>query len=491
METAFLKPGGQLGNYRLDQKLALGGMAEIWSAWEEVGGRPGRRVALKVLQPFFTQDPALVAMFQDELRIAERLNHPGIVKTYGGQVLGDWTFQVMELLDGIDVRRILADLAKSGAWMKVPLVLRLGRDAALALEHAHRLTNEAGAPLDLVHRDVSPHNLMLTRDGQVKLIDFGIARASERMTQTRTGIIKGKLAYMAPEQATSQPVTPRTDIFALGVVLWELLTMRRLFRGKSDLESLSLVAECNIPKVGEYSPMLPDSAAILIEAMLAKDPEDRPSSMAMVAARLDSVLDRAFAEHDHSDLAMAQFVAEIMEPRAAARRVTRQFVAQNPEAAPGAKVADPAATPVPRPRPPTPKMSEPIDMLKEPSLPGGVAINDPALGLTFPGSLEGPELQGLLGKVQLREDSIAPKTVPSQVPPVEVTEAGGRNNAFDEPTEAVSASQPDLRQLLVLVDDTVLSNPTPTPPAVRPKASMAEAETRPAGSPPPKKPRPR
>lgn len=490
MESAFLKSGTLLGSYRLDQKIALGGMAEIWSAWEEAGGRPGRRVAVKVLQPFFAQDPALAAMFIDELRIAERLNHPGVVRTYGGAVQGDWTYQVMEFLDGVDLRRIQGDLAKAGAWMRIPLVLRIGRDVALALEHAHQLTNDAGLPLEIVHRDVSPHNIMLTRTGQVKIIDFGIARAQERMTQTRTGVIKGKLAYMAPEQASAQPVTPRTDIFALGVVLFELLTMRKLFNGRSDVESLSLLATCSIPKVSEYCQILPETAAILVEEMLAKDPDDRPSSMASVARRLDVVLERVYGDYDYSEAALAEFLGALIDPKPPVRRMTKQVALADPEgAAPRGSGRPPEApaAPTPKRRGPTP-----IDVLREPSLPGGRGDQGPLdLGLTFPGSLGDPEFEGVMAKVHLREDSGDVSTPLAHPAVVEATEAGGRSNPFDEPTEALASSQPELQQLLVLVDDTVLSNPNPTPPVPRSRVTSQEAPTKPAPAPTPRKPRPR
>src|SRR5262245_27178012 len=195
-----LASGKQLGPFTLDRRLALGGMAEIWLAVQntERGARP---TALKILLTPYARDPTFRGMFADEVRIASRLTHENIVEVYGSFEVEGHLFQAMEIVDGKDLRRVLSTLARAGESFPVALALLVGREVARALAYAHSKRGEDGKPLEIVHRDVSPHNVMLTRNGMVKVLDFGIASAAERLTRTRTGVIKGKISYMAPEQA--------------------------------------------------------------------------------------------------------------------------------------------------------------------------------------------------------------------------------------------------------------------------------------------------
>src|SRR5688572_11333405 len=217
-------------------------MAEIWSA-----RRDGQAVALKILQPMFSKDQSFRAMFQDEVDIATKLTHANIVEVYGAHEIDGFVFQSMELIEGRDLRRVLSALARASRWFPVRFALYVGQHVARALAYAHARRGEDGRSLEIVHRDVSPHNVMIAMDGRVKVLDFGIARAAERLARTRPGVVKGKIPYMAPEQALAVGVTPQTDIFALGVVLWETLAMRRLFRAESDPELLQLVVRAEVP----------------------------------------------------------------------------------------------------------------------------------------------------------------------------------------------------------------------------------------------------
>lgn len=288
-----LAAGTRLGDYRLEEKLARGGMAEIWSARLEGGGPP---LAVKVLLPQFSQDPTFRAMFRDEVAIATRLDHDNVIRVFGAHETAGHLFLAMELLDGKDLRRLLSLVAQHSERVPVPVALEIARQMALGLAHAHALTNDDGKCLDVVHRDVSPHNVMITRAGHVKMLDFGIARAAERLTRTRTGVIKGKVAYMAPEQALAVGVTPQTDIFAVGVVLWEMLAMKRLFRAESDAASIELVVRAEVPPIRSINGEVPPMAAELLQRMLALRAPDRPSSMADVADRLDRILNAAFGD---------------------------------------------------------------------------------------------------------------------------------------------------------------------------------------------------
>src|SRR5688572_15675765 len=285
-------------------------MAEIWNAREE---RAERNVALKILQPYY-EDESFRAMFQDEVRISLRLRHENILEVYDAHEIDGLSIQSMELLDGLDVRRVLQRLAKAEQWFPVPLALYVGRCVARALSYAHMRRNEAGMPLEIVHRDVSPHNVMITNDGGVKVLDFGIARAAERITRTKTGVVKGKISYMAPEQAMAARVTPQTDIFSTGILLWEMLAMRRLFHAPNDTETLRKVVKAEVPPLLRMNPSVPRDAAKLIHQMLSASPEQRPDSMQQVENALTKVLAVQY-EPDESDQAalakwFAQFVVE-------------------------------------------------------------------------------------------------------------------------------------------------------------------------------------
>ncbi|MEO1336769.1 MAG: serine/threonine-protein kinase, partial [Myxococcota bacterium] len=205
----------------------------------------------------------------------------------GGQL-----FQSMERLDGLDLRRLLARLVRSKQRMPLPFAVRIARDVARALAYAHARESAPGQPMNIVHRDVSPHNIMLTTTGQVKLLDFGIARAAERLVRTRTGVVKGKLSYMAPEQALGVGVTPQTDIFAAGIVLWEMLAMRRLFVGENDPATVDLVVRAAVPPIAEFNPEVPVEVRALLERMLKQRAAMRPADMNEV----DRVLTEALAQ---------------------------------------------------------------------------------------------------------------------------------------------------------------------------------------------------
>ncbi len=311
MAPVPLSNGLRIGPFTLRERVALGGMAEIWSATEHtVGG--DRTVALKVLLPFFYAESTFRSMFQDEVNIARRLVHPNILQVYAGHDLGGHLIQSMELVDGTDLRRLLMRLARVGQWFPVPLALAIARESARALAYVHERTNDAGEPMHIVHRDISPHNLMVTRSGAVKVLDFGIAHAAERLTRTRTGVIKGKLGYMAPEQALAEAITPRVDVFALGVVLWEMLAMQRLFKAPSEAETLELVIQADVPPIGTVNDVVPEEIRTLLARMLARDPAERPQSMGAIDAALTGVLQLHYdGQHGASDLAdwIAQHLA--------------------------------------------------------------------------------------------------------------------------------------------------------------------------------------
>jgi len=270
------------GPYMLRRRLALGGMAEIFLASMRREQGFEKTIVLKRILPQFGSDAAFVQMFVDEAVVAGRLSHPNIVQTYDfGHVEGVY-YIAMEYVDGADLRRVLRASDERGRLPNAPEVAAIGEAVARGLGYAHAFADERLGPLGIVHRDISPHNILISRAGDVKVTDFGIAKAAARATHTSVGTIKGKVAYMAPEQAAGQAVDARCDEFALGIVLWECLTGRRLFEGGSDLELLRRVIAAEVPPIRQVRRDVPAPLAQVIDRALAREPADRyPNMQAM------------------------------------------------------------------------------------------------------------------------------------------------------------------------------------------------------------------
>jgi serine/threonine protein kinase len=267
--------GKTVGRYELIHRLGHGGMAAVYLG--RATGRAGfeKLVAVKVIHPHLAAEQEFVDMFLDEARIAARLHHPHVVEIHD---LGDddgVLFMVMEYVEGETLAALLRQLRKLGERLPLSAVLQVVADACEGLSAAHDLTDADGRPMHLVHRDVSPHNLLVSMDGRVKVVDFGIAKATGRRSSTRTGQLRGKLAYMSPEQAGGATIDHRTDLFALGAVLWELLVGERLFTAETESETLARVTACEVPDVRERRSGLPDGVAALVERSLARKPEAR------------------------------------------------------------------------------------------------------------------------------------------------------------------------------------------------------------------------
>ncbi|MEO1174282.1 MAG: serine/threonine-protein kinase, partial [Myxococcota bacterium] len=223
-----------VGKYDIVRRLAVGGMAEIFLA-RQVGLEGfDRLVILKTLLPDLAQDEESVRSFLDEARIAATLNHPNIVGIYEVGVWEGLHFIAMEYISGETISGLLVAAHKNQRSISPLVSARIIRDAAAGLAHAHDATTIEGSPLGIIHRDISPQNIMVREDGVAKVVDFGIARAANRLARTSTGAVKGKVAYMAPEQLVGRPLSARTDQYALGVVFWEMLTQRRRIERSDD-----------------------------------------------------------------------------------------------------------------------------------------------------------------------------------------------------------------------------------------------------------------
>ncbi|MFT3706732.1 MAG: protein kinase [Archangium sp.] len=275
------------GRYTLQRRLGAGGMGEVFLATE-----PGRTepVVVKRILPHLTENPRFLRLFLDETRIASRLTHPNIVRIIElGEVDSVW-FVAMEHVAGKDLRELLKRGRELGHHLPLEVAVAIGVEVAKGLAHAHKATDAQGRLLRIVHRDVSPHNVLIARNGQVKLIDFGVAKAANKSVHTATGILKGKFPYMSPEQAYAKPVDVRTDVFALGIVLWEMLCARYLFRGKSDAATLKLVREALVPPPTTLRDDIPEALERVVLKALRKEARDRYASADAFREALENVL---------------------------------------------------------------------------------------------------------------------------------------------------------------------------------------------------------
>jgi serine/threonine protein kinase/CheY-like chemotaxis protein len=282
--------GERFGQYRLLEKIAVGGMAEVWKA--RMRGVQGfqKTVAIKKILPHMTDNSDFIEMFIDEAKLAAQLSHPNIVHIYDLGKIGRDYYIAMEYVEGKDLRSLLNMSARNGQPVPMALALWIAARLASALHYAHRKRDFEGRELGLVHRDVSPQNVLLTLDGDVKLCDFGVAKAVSKVSQTQVGALKGKLQYMSPEQAWGKPVDFRSDIFSLGVILFELLTGQRLFPGDSEMSILEAVRQNRIRSPRDVNPALPYEVDELVNQALATRPEVRFASAGEMEQRIEGLL---------------------------------------------------------------------------------------------------------------------------------------------------------------------------------------------------------
>ena len=273
------------GRYILTQKIALGGMAEVFRARRREGQRAGSVVAIKRILPHFSEDSVFVTMFHDEAKLAGQLRHANVVQVHDFAQVDGLYYLAMEYVAGRDLKRVLDQGVRLGRPLPVTCAVHIIREAALGLHYAHTRVVD-GQPLQIVHRDVSPQNILVSFDGAVKITDFGIAKAESRSTKTRAGTVKGKCAYMSPEQARGKPLDARSDLFALGVCLWELLTGKRLFVGESDFDTLNNVLKAEIPTPSAVDPDIPSALDAIVMTALQRDREARHPDCAALADAL-------------------------------------------------------------------------------------------------------------------------------------------------------------------------------------------------------------
>lgn len=297
------------GKYRLIASLGHGGMADVFLAVAQGPVGFNKLQVIKRLRPNLAEEAEFLAMFLDEARLAARLNHPNIVQTNEvGEVAGQY-FIAMEYLDGQPLHRILHRGGKSGTLTRA-MGIKILADTLAGLHAAHELTDYDGTPLRVVHRDASPHNVFVTYEGQTKLVDFGIAKAATRSAETRTGVLKGKIGYMAPEQARCEQVDRRADVFSIGVILWETLSGARMWRSMADVEILDQLMRGRVPDVTTVRPDLAPELIHIVRRSLAPYPDDRYPTAAEMRQDLVSQLAREgarVADEDVGQVVVALF----------------------------------------------------------------------------------------------------------------------------------------------------------------------------------------
>jgi serine/threonine-protein kinase len=305
------------GKYEVIRRLALGGMGEVFLARQTGVAGFDRLVILKSLLPELAEQEGFVEQFLDEARVAATLNHPNIVGIFEVGLWNGTYFIAMEHIHGDDLARMQKAAAKAKVGIPFQVSARIIMDAALGLDHAHYATDVSGGELNIVHRDISPQNIMVRGDGVTKVVDFGIAKASNRSTRTATGMLKGKVQYMPPEQVSGGELDGRSDQFALGVVLWELCTGRRLFKADNELLTLEKVLKGRIQPPSEIVPGFPDQLEHVIMTMLERAPSRRYARCKDAADGLRGYLDAC--SRTVGEAQVAEFVQKVLGEQLAER----------------------------------------------------------------------------------------------------------------------------------------------------------------------------
>ena len=277
-------------------------MATVFLA--RLGGVGGfqRFVAIKRLHPHLARDHEFTQMFLDEARLAARLHHPHVVPILEIGESEDGYYLVMEYIEGDTLARLMARSAQAAKPLAPQVAVRVAIDTLAGLHAAHELLDDEGKPLEIVHRDVSPQNILIGVDGSARITDFGVARAATRLTTTRSGQLKGKLSYMAPEQARGKPCDRRADIFAMGIVLWETLAKKRLFKGEGEADTLNRVLYEPIPTLRSANPLVhPDLEAVAMKA-LDREPDARFATCSEMADALEAAARTANVSGVHKDV---------------------------------------------------------------------------------------------------------------------------------------------------------------------------------------------
>ena len=401
--------------YKLGKKIARGGMAEIFMATKIMPDSTKQLFCVKRILPHYANDEEFIQMFRDEAKICQNFSHANLVAVHDfTEIDGAWAI-IMDLVSGSDLRAIFAACEKQSTRLSVQMICYIIAEAAKGLQHAHNVTDKiTGKHLGVVHRDISPQNILISFDGETKVTDFGIAEADSKLNETKPGIVKGKYSYMSPEQIMAKPVDHRTDIFALGIVLWEALGMKRLFQGINEVETIQLVKNCKIKKdLKELNPNVDDILMNIVNKALKKDLKERYQS----CSDLEQDLRRYIASTDpnFSKLHLADFVQEVLKVKyEESKENIRQIMEQD---APEGDIKSPKTTDKNAPNvnpksssdkkkndltlPPLPELDAPIELkVSKVNLP----VIDDDCEATMLDNLRPPESDELTGRLPKLED---------------------------------------------------------------------------------------
>ncbi len=299
----------RFGNYTLLDRLAVGGMAEIFLARQHGPEGLEKLVVIKRIRPKLSEHPAFVRMFLNEAKLAAQLNHPNIVQIHDLGKVADSSYIAMEYISGRDMRRILPKSEESGIPFPMVYALKIASSVCEGLSYAHQKADLSGEPLHIVHRDVTPENILVSFDGTVKIVDFGIAKAANQIENTKPREIKGKLSYMSPEQVAGEPLDARSDLFSLGVVLYEWLTGYKLFTGDSEIGVMQSIVEGKIYAPTYFRPDIPQPVERIVMKALEKDRDRRYQS----ARDFQYDLDKFLSEYEFtpSNIHLSNFLKQI------------------------------------------------------------------------------------------------------------------------------------------------------------------------------------
>ncbi|MES1176064.1 MAG: serine/threonine-protein kinase [Myxococcales bacterium] len=319
----------RVDRYELVGEIASGGMATVYLARLTGVGGFQRFVAMKRLHPHLASEKEFVEMFLDEARIAARIHHPNVVPILEVGASQAGYFLVMEYIEGDTLARLLARAAARGKRLPIGIALRIALDTLSGLHAAHELRDDAGEPVQLVHRDVSPQNVLVGVDGIARITDFGVARAASRLTATRVGQLKGKIAYMAPEQAAGEEsLDRRADVFAAGIVVWEELAAKRLFKAENEAATLSRVMTEPVPPLTTIVPGLSPALSAVVMRALERSPDARFATCAQFADALEAAA--TGKESIATPRELAAYVTEVLGDEVSAQReAVRQWIARS------------------------------------------------------------------------------------------------------------------------------------------------------------------
>jgi eukaryotic-like serine/threonine-protein kinase len=268
--------------YTITERLDHGGMAEVFRGVAESMEGFKKNVAIKRVLPNLTKNQKFVSMFLDEARLSLFLQHANIVQVFDiSRTPDNAYFLVMEFVDGCNLKSLIERQKQKGRRIDIAHTIYIMMEACKALQYAHALEHpETNEPLGIVHRDISPPNILLSKNGEIKLVDFGLAKANTQIESTDQGVVKGKFSYLSPEAASGVDVDHRADIFAIGIILWELFTGRRLFYGDTDYQTVELVRQARVPSIAALNPEIEPELEAIVRKSLAKDVNDRYQSAA-------------------------------------------------------------------------------------------------------------------------------------------------------------------------------------------------------------------